>query len=139
MEHAFQHGVPGAKHGETGAGGDNAVDALAEDVHALLRCQPADNREEHAGTRLQPERLLDRPPVFGAAAERRSVVGGGERAVGGRIPDVGIDAVEDAGQHVAAGAQQAVEAHAARRRADFGGIGGADGGDGVGELESRPS
>ena len=55
--------------------------------------------------------------------------------VGRRVPDGVVDAVQDAGDDGGASAQQAVEPHAALRRADLGGIGRRDGGDAVGELQ----
>ena len=47
----------------------------------------------------------------GLALERGEVVRDGERLVRRRVPDVGVDAVEDAEVAVALRAQRAVEAH----------------------------
>ena len=53
-----------------------------------------------------------------------------------RIPHLDIDAVDDPGELERYGTQQPVEAHAELGRLDLGGIGGAHGGDHVGEYDA---
>jgi len=52
-----------------------------------------------------------------------------------RIPYIRINAIEDAREHVSAGAEQTVETHAAGRCPDLRGVGGRYRGDPVGELQ----
>ena len=63
--------------------------------------------------RSRPKRCSMRALVRGAELQACSAVAGDEMRIGRRVPDVGVDAVDDAGEHVAAGAQQPVEPHAA--------------------------
>ena len=85
---------------------------------------------------MQAEARLERGAVGGAALELAGGVGGGEERVGLGVPDVGVDAVDDAVQRARAGGDQAVEAHAVGRGLDLLGVGGADGGDGGGVGEA---
>jgi hypothetical protein len=61
----------------------------------------------------------------------------GSRASGGGIPDVVVDAVENSAQRIRAIAQQSVEAHAASRRSDLGGVRRRHGGDAIREAQAR--
>ena len=108
-----------------------------QQVEALLPGQPADDAEQAA-----PSASASRPKpacsaaLFAAASARLCRVERRRDArVGRRIPDVGIDAVEDARQHAGARAQQPVEAHAVFGRADFRRVGRRHRGDAVGELQ----
>ena len=90
-------------------------------------------QKQRAVVVLEAEALLDR--ARGWRARRFSVLrrSSWRRArVGRRVPDVGVDAVDDAVQIGRARADQAVEAHAEFRRADLLRIGRADRGDRVG-------
>ena len=75
------------------------VERIDQKVHALLPGQPADDAEERSVVRVEAEALLRaracsprRWPSFAAAKVR------GEMRVGRRVPDIGVDAVDDAGQ-----------------------------------------
>ena len=62
---------------------------------------------------------------------------GGEVAVGGGVPFGVIHTVKDAGEHIGAVTQAAIQAEAELRGLDLAGVGGADGVQGVGELYAR--
>ena len=69
----------------------------AQQVHALLPGQPADDADDRAVVVVEAEALLDRARLLACAAF--SVVGRigrGQMRVGRRVPDVGVDAVDDA-------------------------------------------
>ncbi len=87
--------------------------------------------------RFQAEARLDARAVGGAPAERARRVGArrGVGSVAGFHTSVSMPLTMPVSTS-RAGAQQAVEAHAAARRADLGGVGRADGGDRVGELQA---
>ena len=65
---------------------------------------------------VQAEARLERGAVLGAALQLAGGVGRGEQRVGLGVPDVGVDAVDDAVQRRRRGGDQAFEAHAVGRR-----------------------
>ena len=54
-EHALDRRLARAEHGEPRAARDQPVDALAEEVHALLPAEPADHAEQEAVAGLEAE------------------------------------------------------------------------------------
>ena len=80
----------------------------------------------------EAEARLDGGAVGGAAVELLRREGRGEERVGLGVPDLGVDAVDDAVEHALAGGDQAFEAHAEGGGGDLLGVGRADGGDGAG-------
>ncbi len=107
------------------------VEARREDVHALLPCEAAHHAMQQPVSGFQLEARLERPLVGNALLQCLGAVVFADQCVRSRIPHIRVDAVDDATQHMAPGPQQAVEAHAVFRRADFLGIGGAHRGDGI--------
>ena len=90
-----------------------------------------------AGSASRPNRACSAALLAARRARRLRVEARGEIGVGRRIPHRVVDAVEDAGQHAGALAQQAVEPHAVLGRADLRGVGRRHRGDPVGEREAR--
>ena len=79
------------------AGGNEPVDNAGQDVHALLPGQPADHAEERAVVVVEAEALLHARAWLARApcSVSRPIVRH-QRLVGRRVPDVGVDAVDDA-------------------------------------------
>ena len=101
-EHVLDGGVPRAEHDQAGAARDQAVDRRAEQVHALLPGQAADHGEDDS-VAARERRSASRLPLVGGALLRPvRAVAGDEMRIGRRVPDVDIDAVDDAGEHAAA-------------------------------------
>ena len=95
----LQRRVAGAEHGQLRRPASSSVGSgRQQQVHALLPGQPADHAEQRARRRpaASPRRacsaaLLRRAPRAGAASKRA-----GEQRIGRRVPDLVVDAVEDA-------------------------------------------
>lgn len=79
---------------------------------------------------------LDGAAVREPAGELARRIGRGEARIGLGVPDLGVDAVDDAVQHARPVADEAVKAHAEGGRGDLDGIGRADGGDRGGIRET---
>ncbi len=124
----FELGIAAAEQHQPAAETDEPRQRGEQQVEALLRGQPGDGTEERrGGLSRQAEALLQgcfRRRFSGsgivdaiAARQQRIVV---------RRPDFGIDAVQDAGQHIGSGAQQPIETPAEGRGLDLARIGRAD-------------
>ena len=125
--------VTGAQHGQLHAAGQNAVERVHDQVHALLARQARDHHHERAVVaNLEPQFLLQLCLAYGFAGTVLHGVVGGNALVGRRVKARHINAIKDALQRVRALAQHAVQALAKLGRLDFFGIGGAHCGDGVG-------
>ncbi len=115
---------------------DDLVGGIGKHVETLLPCETADGGKDRAVIHVEAEALQKHRLVLAFALQRRDIIIAWQMRVGGRIPDVEIDAVDDAAQNRDALVQYAVHAHAEARGQDLAGIGGADGGDGIGGLQT---
>ena len=128
--------IAGAEHGHLHAAGKDAVERVRDEVHALLAGEARDHDHERpVVAHLEAELFLE-SGLAGLLARHicRGVVGMNHR-VGRRVPGVGIDAVQNAGKHVRATAQDPVETLAVLRRLDLPGVARAHRGDGIGVIE----
>eukprot|EP00955_Chlamydomonas_euryale_P054972 355993-Chlamydomonas_euryale.AAC.21 len=112
---------------------------LQQDIGALLRVKPADERDErNARVDRQPQLLLQRLLVQPLALlERRRIVVVLEVLVGARVPLVVVDAVGDAVEHGLALRKRALHAPPAQVRLDFFRVPGADRHNAVGRRDAR--
>ena len=125
--------VAGAQHRHLHAAGQNAVERVHDQVHALLARQTRDhNHERTVVAHLEPQLFLQFCLADGLAGAVLNGVVGGNALVGRRVKARHIDAIQNALQRVGALAQHAVQALAKLGRLDLVGIGGAHRGDGVG-------
>ncbi len=93
-------------------------------------CQAADHAEKRAGGILVKTKAGENCfAVDGFVLERFCRIARCQRPVGFRVPDIGVDAIEDTGQIVRAGLQKPFQTHAELRRHQLSRIGRADGGD----------
>ena len=74
--------------------------------------------------------------VAGLGRERIGAVRAGYQGVGGRVPQAGVDAVEYAVEAILAASEQSLQAEAEGLALNLQRIAGADGGDGVGQLQA---
>ena len=85
---------------------------IGEQVEALLRIEPPDHPDDGPGVgRVEPDPRQQVGPAGGLARPILARVRRGEVGIGGRVPDLRVEAVEDPEEPVALGAQRAVEAH----------------------------
>src|SRR6185312_7183311 len=112
------------------------IDRLDDEIHALLVRQSADDAIEEIVAWGEAEALLDRAPVADATSQALDVVGRNDVGVGRWIPNSRVDAVDDSLQRAPANTQEAIETHAALRRAYLARIGWTDRRDGVRALEA---
>ena len=125
--------VAGAQHGHLHAAGQDAVERVHDQVHALLARQARDHYHKRAVVaNLEPQLFLQLGLAHGLAGTVINRVVGGNALVGRRVKARNVNAVEDALQSVGTLAQHAVQALAKFGRLDFVGIGGAHRSDGVG-------
>ena len=104
-------GIAGPEQHQLHVPAEDALQRVRQHVEALLRRQPADHAEErHVGAHGEAGLLLQRRLACGLAGHLRRRERLRQVLVGGRVPLVGVDAVQDADQIAAAGAQDAVEA-----------------------------
>ena len=109
----------------------------ADQVEALLVDQPRHEADQrHVGLHGQARLFLQRGLVRGTLFDAVHVELDGDMWIGGRIVQLGVDAVEDAEQPVAAVAQDRVQPLPELGRQDLTGVGLADGVDDVGKEQS---
>ena len=125
--------VAGAQHRHLHAAGQNAVECIHDQVHALLARQARDHHHERTViAHLEPQLLLQLGLAHGLARTVVNRVVGGDALVGRRVKARDVDAIQNALQRIGALAQHAVQALAKLGRLDLVGIGGAHRGNGVG-------
>ena len=111
---------------------------VGQQVEALLRVEPADHPDHRARiVGIEPDPGQQVPPAGRLAGPIGARIGRRRVRVGGRIPDRGVQPVEDAHEAVALGAQRAVEAHPEGRRERLGGEARRDGVDELGPVDPR--
>ena len=135
-QRAFEAGVARTEDRQPSAPLNDAVDDCGQNVHALLPGQPADDADDRAVVVLEIEAVLDGLAIEAAGLQCLGRVIGHQMLVGRRVPDIGVDAVDDAVEVDGAHVYQAVEAHAELRRADFLRVGRAHRGDRPGCLQA---
>ena len=110
------------------------VEHALHQVEALLRRHARDHGDDgRVRADLETELPAQRGAAGGLAAQVVGGVGRGDAAVVRGVKDGGVDAVEDAGQLVLPGVENALESLAVSRRADLAGVARADGVDVVGK------
>ena len=125
--------VAGAQHGHLNAAGQDAVERVHDQVHALLARQARDHHHKRAVVaNLEPQLLLQLGLAHGLARTVFNRVVGGNALVGRRVKASHINAIQNALQRIGALAQHTVQALAKLGRLDLARIGGAHRGDGVG-------
>ena len=130
-------GLAHAQHDELDAGGHEFADDALDEVEALLVGQAGDDAHDgDQGIHGEAQLLLEFLLAVLLAAEVVGIVLRVDHRVLLRRVLVDVDAVEDAGQLVAAGAQQAVQTLAVEGGLDLVGVAGADGGQLVGVDEA---
>ena len=128
--------VAGTQHGHLNATGQDAVERVHDQVHALLSRQARDHHHKRAVVaNLEPQLLLQLGLAYGLPRAVINRVVGGNALVGRRIKTHNVNAVEDTLQSVRTLAQHAVQALAKLGRLDLARIGGAHRGDGIGIVQ----
>ena len=128
--------VAGTQHGHLNATGQDAVERVHDQVHALLSRQARDHHHKRAVVaNLEPQLLLQFGLAYGLPRTVINRVVGGNALVGRRIKTHNVNAVEDTLQSVRTLAQHAVQALAKLGRLDLARIGGAHRGDGIGIVQ----
>ena len=128
--------VAGTQHGHLNATGQDAVERVHDQVHALLSRQARDHHHKRAVVaNLEPQLLLQLGLAYGLPSTVINRVVGGNALVGRRIKTHNVNAVEDTLQSVRTLAQHAVQALAKLGRLDLARIGGAHRGDGIGIVQ----
>ena len=128
--------VAGTQHGHLNATGQDAVERVHDQVHALLSRQARDHHHKRAVVaNLEPQLLLQLCLAYGLPRAVINRVVGGNALVGRRIKTHNVNAVEDTLQSVRTLAQHAVQALAKLGRLDLARIGGAHRGDGIGIVQ----
>ena len=128
--------VAGTQHGHLNATGQDAVERVHDQVHALLSRQARDHHHKRAVVaNLEPQLLLQFGLAYGLPRAVINRVVGGNALVGRRIKTHNVNAVEDTLQSVRTLAQHAVQALAKLGRLDLARIGGAHRGDGIGIVQ----
>ena len=128
--------VAGTQHGHLNATGQDAVERVHDQVHALLSRQARDHHHKRAVVaNLEPQLLLQFSLAYSLPRAVINRVVGGNALVGRRIKTHNVNAVEDTLQSVGTLAQHAVQALAKFGRLDLARIGGAHRGDGIGIVQ----
>ena len=128
--------VAGTQHGHLNAAGEDAVERVHDQVHALLARQARDHHHKRAVVaNLEPQLFLQLGLAHGLAGTVVNRVVGGNALVGCRVKGRHVNAVEDALQRVGPLAQYAVQALAKLGRLDLARVGGAHRGDGIGIVQ----
>ena len=128
--------VAGTQHGHLNATGQDAVERVHDQVHALLSRQARDHHHKRAVVaNLEPQLLLQFGLAYSLPCTVINRVVGGNALVGRRIKTHNVNAVEDTLQSVGTLAQHAVQALAKFGRLDLARIGGAHRGDGIGIVQ----
>ena len=106
-------------------------------VQTFLFAQAGHRRkQECVGPFFQAEQTLQGALDTGLAAHALAIKMGIEQRVCGRVPELVVNAIEDAADTIAPVAQHAVQAAALFWRHDLLGVAWTDGGDGVGKLQT---
>ena len=137
-EAVFERPFAGAEQRELAAARDDPRQGWQQEVEPLLLREARDDGEQRpVGAGRQSELALQRSLVARPHVDPERAVVLREGGIGLGIPDLVVDAVEDAVQRGSARAQQAVERHAEFGRHDLAGIGRRDGRDASASL--RPA
>ncbi len=131
--HVLVARLAGAEHDERGIELDQILEGRGDQVEAFL----IDHPRHHPDERPRHRRLVGRQAVapehrrlgVALAGQIAGVERRGQERIARRIPFVGVDAVQNADQVRGAGAQDAVEPEAERRRLNLLGVAPADGRD----------
>src|ERR1019366_84594 len=118
--------------------GDDLGGHLDQNVKSLLAGEARNDAQQGPidGVGGEAEFQQELTLAGGFAGEVRGRIPRRDEGVGLRVPIGIVGAVEDAGEDAGAGAQAAIEAEAEFGRLDLAGVGGADGTQGVGELDA---
>jgi hypothetical protein len=128
--------IAAAQHDEPPAGHHDPLGGTRQQVEALLGIEAPDH-PEHGSVVVRVELQIreQRSSAGRLAAPIRTIVRGRQVVVRRRIPDDGIDPVEDPHEPVALGAQCPIEPHAEVGPQRLHGESGADRGDEIGPLD----
>ncbi len=124
----------GAEDDQPPAGRDQPLRRLRDEVETLLRVEPPDHAEDRA-VGMEAVAGGQVRPADSFAGQLVAREGGRQGGVGGWIPELGVDAVDDARVAVAEPAQQVVDPRAHLRLERLAGEAGADGVDEVGGAD----
>ena len=125
--------VTGAQHRYLHAAGQNTVERVHDQVHALLARQARDHHHKRTVVaHLEPQLFLQLGLAHGLARTVLDGVVGGNALVGRRVKARHVNAVQNALQRIGSLAQHPVQALAKLWRLDLARIGGAHRGDGIG-------
>ena len=126
-------GIAGAEDGEAHRDLIEQRDQRGHEIDPLLMGEAGDDGAEQDTVVGEPDPLVQRRAIHRAGLDRRSAERRGDQRIGGRIPHVGVDPVQDADQVVRAVTQCLVESEATFGRDDLGGVVRRHGHDAVGE------
>ena len=136
-EGVLKLGLPLAQHHQLAAGGHNALQTLAHQVHALVAHQAADDGHQRGVRLLGKAQLpLQLRLAHGLALHMVGVEGPGQGAVVGGVIALNVQTVEHAGELIVDQVHHLLQAAGIGRVMELGGVGGADGGNGVGGEHS---
>ena len=105
-------------------------------VHPFLLHQSANETKKRRAVHFQPKLVLQCCPTLNFVLQMVTSVVKGQLLIFLRVPDPGVDAVENAGQGVLPVPEQTIEAIAEFRSLNLTCIGGADGGDPITEYQA---
>ena len=133
----FDVRIATAQHQQLPTPGHQIIQHRWNQVQAFLLAQPGDRHAQHRiGAYLQPYRFLQGAFRLALAGHLSGIEVGVDQRVGRGIPDGVIHAIQNARDMVGAVTQHAVQATTLLRGHDLAGIAGADGRDGIGELQT---
>ena len=115
---------------------DDPGDGFDEDVDALLAREASDKPCHRSRARGHLQLLAEGKAIGVASIEGVGVEAAGDMDVRRGIEDLGVEAVEDAAEHVTAQAEHVLETFAVFPAQDFAGVPRADGGDGVAVIDA---
>lgn len=107
----FQRRLPSSEDGEFCACADEPRHTRGDEVEPLLPGQAADDHEERRIVGIETEPRLDLAPVHLTLSHLLSRIRRGKMRIGCRIPDVDIDAIDDAVQGVGAARDEPGQPH----------------------------
>jgi hypothetical protein len=93
---SLQRAVAGAKHDQLRRGVNQRIGVCDQQVHALLPGQPADDAQDRPGLSSSPKRSSTAFRFAARFSSVSAVVVGSQMLVGRGIPDIIVDAVDDA-------------------------------------------
>ncbi len=133
----FNASIATAQYHQLATPGDQFRQHGRQQVQTLLFAQARHRcKQQRVGTVLQSQPALQGTFDARLAAHALDIKAGVEQWVGGRVPDLVVNAVQDSADMVAACAQHAVQAAALFWRHDLLRVARADSGDGVGKLQA---